>query len=174
MVNWDYHIPKMNIHFGLDFVCWLSLSWWLLGPKSKYRSVMQWGLLMILISMLAVENLVESIIREWSLLIAHPIIMNIINVLNNDNYILIDFCWFVGRFDINSNSKSNSNGNSDINASTDDICVNEQRIINLIKNNNNNTNSNSNEVKKNPRSCLSFRFSLELQLATNEINNKKY
>ena len=100
--------------------------------------------------------------------------MNIINVLNNDNYILIDFCWFVGRFDINSNSKSNSNGNSDINASTDDICVNEQRIINLIKNNNNNTNSNSNEVKKNPRSCLSFRFSLELQLATNEINNKKY
>ena len=74
--------------------------------------------------------------------------MNIINVLNNDNYILIDFCWFVGRFDINSNSKSNSNGNSDINASTDDICVNEQRIINLIKNNTNNNNTNINEIKK--------------------------
>lgn len=86
--------------------------------------------------------------------------MNIINVLNNDNYILIDFCWFVGRFDINSNSKSNSNGNSDINASTDDICVNEQRIINLIKNNNNNTNTNSNEVKKKSAklSFVSFLF----------------
>lgn len=94
--------------------------------------------------------------------------MNIINVLNNDNYILIHLRWFVGRFDINSNSKSNSNGNSDTNAATVDICVNEQRIINLIKNNNNNTNTSSNEVKKSAK--LPFVSFLERIATCNQRN----